>query len=488
MPKRATREAVGGTQLGDSAAGEPEGRNEALRAAAREAQLDEPTDRAGANRRESASFVYLFRVHEGIYGDRVYQALLAELIEREPSGSSGFRFHWGDYLPFHSLWNVRVKVEGGAPSAVRSFDDASPDALNRLYRDLLESASQTTAEPAVADEMPNGYVWAVAISNQYTPIHVLDDAIRTRVSDVYLGALELDPANPLHVALTFDALPMYGFYSAGHLALRLDGDLWGEVHDSPPRGNYPDLPWYAGLGSKTHSTAGVFNESPSEDRFVMISNSQEVVFPLPPGPRQVSPSKRGLASLTLLLHGLTTYGVDQLLTGLLQLGGSVLQESIDQWPSLPDFTTAVIDEKKLRDYALNPTHPEGKHKATVFRATFGFEQEDAALVVERLRDAILDDPIIQGLTLSNHGLSTIACLTQCHASQAYGSFGIRRRSAAVADDGVVEVFSVGRPYRSGAWLDDRGTGRRPATSARALMRSHPWTRCRRPRPRDPAGG
>ncbi|WP_431779932.1 DUF6883 domain-containing protein [Microbacterium aurantiacum] len=361
--------------------------------------------RAGAIKRESASFVYLFRVHEGNYGDRVYQALLAELIEREPSASSGFRFHWGDYLPFHSLWNVRVKVEGGAPSAVREFDAASPDALNQLYIDLLASASQITADPAIADEMPNGCIWAVAISNQYTPIHVLDHALRTRVSDVYLGALQLDPANPLHVALTFDVLPMYGFYSAGHLALRLDGDLWGEVHDSPPSGEYPDLPWYAGLGSKTHSTAGVFNESPSHDRFVMISHGQEVVFPLPPGPRQVSPSKRGLASLTLLLRGLTTYGVDQLLTGLLQLSGSVLKESIDRWPRLPDFTTAVIDEKKLRDYALNPNHPEGKHKATVFSATLGFGREHAALFVQRLRDAILDDPIIQGLTGSKHGVS-----------------------------------------------------------------------------------
>lgn len=391
--------------MGDSAAGEPKGRNEGLRSTARQAQLDELTHRAGADWRESASFVYLFRVHEGFYGDRVYHALLAELIEREPSASSGFRFHWGDYLPFHSLWNVRVKVEGEAPRAARSFDAASPDALNRLYRDLLDSASQITAEPAIADEMSDGYIWAVAISNQYTPIHVIDDALRARVSDVYLGALELDPANPLHVALTFDALPMYGFYSAGHLALRLDGDLWGEVHDSPPIGEYPELPWYAGLGSKTHSTAGVFNEGPSRDRFVMISHGQEVVFPLPPGPRQVSPSKRGLASLTLLLRGLTTYGVDQLLTGLLQLGGNALQESIAQWPSLPDFTTAVIDEKKLRDYALNPNHPEGKHKATVFRATLGFEQEHAALVVERLHDAILDDPTIQGLTLSGHGVS-----------------------------------------------------------------------------------
>lgn len=363
-------------------------------------------NRTGSTKRDGASTVYLFRVHDGVYGDPVYRALLKELIGREPRTSAGFRFHWGDYLPFHSLWNVRVKVNQGVPRPVRSFTPSSLGALKLFYRDLFQSAVRTTVDPAIADEMPDGYVWAIAISNQHTPIGVVDAALRERVSDVYLGAMELDPTNPVHVALTFDCLPLYGFYRGGHLALRLDGDIYGDVSDSPPIGEHPDLPWYAGVGSRTYSTSGEFiDTSGARARLVIISQGRQVEIPLPPAPLQEPPSKRGLGSLSLLMKGLSTYGVEQLLTGLQQLGGSALQESIARWPSLPDFASAVIDEKKLYDFALNPNHPVGKHKAALFRAALGFERHDAPLLMTKLREALLSDPVIQGLTLKDHGVS-----------------------------------------------------------------------------------
>ena len=52
---------------------------------------------------------------------------------------------------------------------------------------------------------------------------------------------------------------------------------------------------------------------------------------------------------------------------------------------LPNGINAVVDVMKLRDYCLNPGHPEGRHKARVFRATLGMERED----VEELRAALL---------------------------------------------------------------------------------------------------
>lgn len=53
---------------------------------------------------------------------------------------------------------------------------------------------------------------------------------------------------------------------------------------------------------------------------------------------------------------------------------------------LPNATHAVVDIEKLRDYSLNPNHPEGKHKARVFLAALGFKADDA----ERLRALILE--------------------------------------------------------------------------------------------------
>jgi hypothetical protein len=52
--------------------------------------------------------------------------------------------------------------------------------------------------------------------------------------------------------------------------------------------------------------------------------------------------------------------------------------------TLPNAENAVVDVAKLRDYCLN--HPEGKHKARVFKEKPGITKDDA----ERLRQVILE--------------------------------------------------------------------------------------------------
>ena len=52
---------------------------------------------------------------------------------------------------------------------------------------------------------------------------------------------------------------------------------------------------------------------------------------------------------------------------------------------LPGAEQAFIDLAKLRDYALDPVHPEGKHKARVFASALGISRNDA----EWLRDQLL---------------------------------------------------------------------------------------------------
>ncbi|MEK8089899.1 DUF6883 domain-containing protein [Thermithiobacillus plumbiphilus] len=53
---------------------------------------------------------------------------------------------------------------------------------------------------------------------------------------------------------------------------------------------------------------------------------------------------------------------------------------------LPNGERAIVDIAKLRDYCLNDGHPEGRHKARVFRSALGLASPDAAI----LRDALLD--------------------------------------------------------------------------------------------------
>lgn len=52
---------------------------------------------------------------------------------------------------------------------------------------------------------------------------------------------------------------------------------------------------------------------------------------------------------------------------------------------LPNASRAVVDIAKLRDYSLNPKHPEGKHKARVFATALGLAEGDAGW----LRDELL---------------------------------------------------------------------------------------------------
>jgi hypothetical protein len=41
---------------------------------------------------------------------------------------------------------------------------------------------------------------------------------------------------------------------------------------------------------------------------------------------------------------------------------------------LPNGELAVVDDAKLMDYCLSPTHPRGRHKARLFAAALGITQ------------------------------------------------------------------------------------------------------------------
>jgi hypothetical protein len=56
---------------------------------------------------------------------------------------------------------------------------------------------------------------------------------------------------------------------------------------------------------------------------------------------------------------------------------------------LPNAENAVIDIAKLRDYSLNPNHPEGKHKARAFLEKLGIGRDDAELLSKLILEAIL---------------------------------------------------------------------------------------------------
>ncbi len=64
---------------------------------------------------------------------------------------------------------------------------------------------------------------------------------------------------------------------------------------------------------------------------------------------------------------------------------------------LPNPNQAIIDSQKLSGYCLNPTHPDGQHKARVFRSTLGLTQADEQELCNALKAALIEyDAILEG--------------------------------------------------------------------------------------------
>jgi hypothetical protein len=58
-------------------------------------------------------------------------------------------------------------------------------------------------------------------------------------------------------------------------------------------------------------------------------------------------------------------------------------------PILENAARAIIDPRKLLDYALDPRHPRGRDKARVFRSALGYDRSNRSELVESIRRGIL---------------------------------------------------------------------------------------------------
>lgn len=57
---------------------------------------------------------------------------------------------------------------------------------------------------------------------------------------------------------------------------------------------------------------------------------------------------------------------------------------------LPNPQKAFIDKTKLTGYCLNPEHPEGQHKACVFKAALGIDLNTVDVLIEGFLCAIVE--------------------------------------------------------------------------------------------------
>ncbi len=58
---------------------------------------------------------------------------------------------------------------------------------------------------------------------------------------------------------------------------------------------------------------------------------------------------------------------------------------------LRDLVSRVtIDLRKFTDYALDPEHPVGRHKARVFKAALGYTRENYQALLEQIEAQVMD--------------------------------------------------------------------------------------------------
>jgi hypothetical protein len=90
---------------------------------------------------------------------------------------------------------------------------------------------------------------------------------------------------------------------------------------------------------------------------------------------------------------------------------------------LPRAAEAEISEDKLRDYALDPDHPTGRHKVRVFAATLGIRQTDWAFLRDEILERVTDSPVTAIRPKPPFGMSTRL------GSSSMGSTARRTRSS-----------------------------------------------------------
>ncbi|MEJ7840390.1 MAG: DUF6883 domain-containing protein [Rubrobacter sp.] len=62
--------------------------------------------------------------------------------------------------------------------------------------------------------------------------------------------------------------------------------------------------------------------------------------------------------------------------------------SIPETPSAAWFAGGIVERRKLEEYLLSPTHPDGKNKLRLWRGVFGIEEGDVELLERLLRQQL----------------------------------------------------------------------------------------------------
>jgi hypothetical protein len=114
---------------------------------------------------------------------------------------------------------------------------------------------------------------------------------------------------------------------------------------------------------------------------------------------------------------------------------------VSEIPRLPRASESVVPLEKLANYALDPEHPRGRHRARVFAAALGIRRDDAGYLRDQLLEGVIDTPV-RGTRITPFGvLYEVVLLVD----------GLNGATAPVATAWIVE--DDGPPRLVSTWVD-----------------------------------
>jgi hypothetical protein len=328
---------------------------------------------------DSAAYAYLFdEDSEAIRQTLGHGPLAAMLgVALAEFRSTAFRIRQGSLLlHFRSLRADEVTL---APSAFVEGISAAETLANdaRLHRlllwELCDSIAErwtTTSEEDLPMLLGPQNVWIISL---WPLSHLMAERFDAGLAGDagYLGAVEIDPGNPLQRDLLWESLIYSLYYECGRLVHVQGWDVPEERYDLQGRREwwdalpFDDVCWHEDCGSPEREP-----------------------LPLPAVPL----SERGRLTAARLRTREAPSHLQRVVSELAR-GSEPHPTPVTLSATLPGGEDPVIDPQKLTRYVLNPDHERGGHKARLFRDLLGMTASDWRFLDAQIRQGVLRAPV-----------------------------------------------------------------------------------------------
>jgi Domain of unknown function (DUF6883) len=340
--------------------------------------------------------VFLFRVEEleragkWSYAIPAYKPMFEAILRLDEEGRATFAVLSGDFLLYNLAYRTSAMSFSGKRSkhgyeGIRTTKSADIPLYKTLIWDLcdaLEEQWHTLDVDELADELFRPNLFAVVLSRPSDEIaRGVNDHLRGERA--FLGAFAVDTGNPVQQRVTVGLLPRVFVYMQRILLY----ETWrsGDPFNPPP------------LDPNGH-------EWWSDLEFAEVRYGDAEIANLPAWPR--SPlSDRGALTAQLLAHRGAPQHLERVANELaaMRTDPNMPIFEIDVG-TMPDASHAVVEERKLTEYVLNPEHEDGRHKAQLFRELLGIEKSDWRYLADQLKEGLSTAPVVDRVRSEETGV------------------------------------------------------------------------------------